>query len=245
MAKVNTFLTERLKAAGKGFSKMGTLADLSTRGQLSSFSGVFRVSPLSPTEQEKLEAILSEYQPDGIDTALDLEALVSITSEVKAIHNQAAILHGERIKKASEILKGYKDGAFSAWLVATYGNRQTPYNFLQYYEFYISLPAVLHEKLDRMPRQAVYSLASRNGPTDKKQDIVRNYNGEAKQELLVLIRNTFPLEKEDRRASNHSVAVIKTLMKLDALVKEPNFHPTKEEKSSIQKLIHSLLKNLP
>ena len=47
-------------------------------------------------------------------------------------------------KERKTILKNYRDGAFSAWLIATYGNRQTPYNFLQYYELYITLPEHLH-----------------------------------------------------------------------------------------------------
>ena len=37
----------------------------------------------------------------------DKEALYSLTAEIKSIHNQSIILHGERIKKAQEILKKY------------------------------------------------------------------------------------------------------------------------------------------
>jgi len=245
MAKVNDFLAERLKGAAKPFSKMSSLAELSSRGQLSSFSGVFRVAPLSNNEQAKIASILQEYQSDDNDIQTDLHSLVSITSEVKAIHNQAAILHGERIKKAAELLKKYKDGAFTAWLIATYGNRQTPYNFLQYYEFFSSLPQILHEKLDRMPRQAVYTLASRNGPMEKKEEIIQNYNGEPKQEVLLLIRKIFPLEKEDKRAANHSLQVIKALSKLHSLTKSPSFRPSMEEKESIQKLLKAISKQVP
>src|ERR1700677_3684402 len=116
MSKFNDLLNLRFKTKETQQPKMTALVERSNNGDLSSFSGVFRVMPLNDQEKE------------------DLEALTAITSEVKAITNQAVILHGERIKRAQEILKKYRDGAFTAWLFATYGNRQTPYNFLQYYE---------------------------------------------------------------------------------------------------------------
>ena len=82
-------------------------------------------------------------------------------------------MHGERIKKAQEILKSYRDGAFTAWLLAAYGNRQTPYNFLQYYELYTALSPGLHSQLEAMPRHAVYVLASRSGELTQKETMVR------------------------------------------------------------------------
>ena len=202
MTKMNSLLSQRLKMATEKLSKMTNLVEMSSSGNLSSFSGVFQVSPLSKREHESLQQILDQFREETQDTAYDLKELSAITAEVKAINNQAIILHGERIKKAQTILKKYRDGAFSAWLVATYGNRQTPYNFLQYYELHLSLPHPLHAKLDEMPRQAVYSLASREGPLDQKQEIVANYQGEPKQELLNLIRQTFPLADCDKRAQN-------------------------------------------
>ena len=115
MSKVNSLLTQRLKLATEKFSKMTNLAELSSSGNLSSFAGVFRVSGLSEKEKEILLTILSQYRSENYDIGEDLESLIAITSEVKAINNQAAILHGERIKKAQEILKNYQDGAFSAY----------------------------------------------------------------------------------------------------------------------------------
>ncbi|MEI8301336.1 MAG: CT583 family protein, partial [Chlamydiota bacterium] len=103
------------------------------------FSNVFHVEDLSIQDKFSLERILKTYFDEPRQLTQDLEELCKITSEVKAINNQAVLLHGERIKKAQQILKHYKIGAFSSWLIAVYGNRSTPYNFLQYYEFYISL----------------------------------------------------------------------------------------------------------
>ena len=103
MTKVNSLLTQRLKAAGEKFSKMTNLAELSSSGNLSSFSGVFRVSAL--TEQEKLAVhnLLDEYKNEAQEIAQDVSLLSAITAEVKAINNQAIILHGERIKRAQEL----------------------------------------------------------------------------------------------------------------------------------------------
>jgi len=166
MSKINSLLTQRLK---QKLSKMTELAHLSSEGNLSSFAGVFKVTELSLSEKERLEILLNTYKEEAQEIGPDLKNLSNITSEVKAITNQSAILHGERIKRAQEVLSKYREGAFSAWLLVTYGNRQTPYNFLQYYELYQQLPQILLPKLDKMPRQAVYTLASRKAPLEKKQ----------------------------------------------------------------------------
>src|SRR6185437_1917846 len=149
----------------------------------------------------------------------------------------AAILHGERIKQAQEILKKYRDGAFSAWLIAAYGNRQTPYNFLQYYELYQQLPQKLHSKLDEMPRQAVYTLASRSAPLEKKEAVIGNYQGQPKQELLALIRKLFPLHEADKRLSDLPAQALATLKKLEKLSQEPRFKPTPAQKTELHILL--------
>lgn len=240
MVKVNSLLAQRLKMATEKFSKMANLVERSSRGNLSSFSGVFRVAELSEKEKEALLSILSEYKNDSQEIGDDLFQLSALTSEVKAINNQAVILHGERIKKAQDILKNYRDGAFSAWLIAAYGNRQTPYNFLQYYELYTAIPEKLHPKLDEMPRQAVYSLASRDGDQEQKQLIIQNYNGEPKQELLKLIRDTFPLSESDRRAQDLSDAAIANLRRLHFQISTRTFSPTPKQKSQLLQQLNEL-----
>lgn len=237
MTKMNSLLTQRLKAATQKLSKMTSLAELSSSGSLSSFSGVFRVIPLNEKEEEKLEEILNAYKESEQEIKDDLKDLSSITSEVKAINNQAAILHGERIKKAQGILTKYRDGAFSAWLMAIYGNRQTPYNFLQYYELYLALPTQLHGKLDEMPRQAVYTLASRNASLEQKQEIIQNYSGEPKSEILSKIRKTFPLPESDQRAEDIAQQVISHLKRASALASDSRFRPTQKQKDTIKNLL--------
>lgn len=240
MAKVNSVLAERLKKATEKFSKMTGLVERSSSGNLSSFSGVFRVSPLSEKEKESLHSLLNHYKGENQQIDGDLFQLSALTAEVKAINNQAIILHGERIKKAQGILKNYQDGAFSAWLIATYGNRQTPYNFLQYYELYMALPTQLHCKLDEMPRQAVYSLASRSGAHEQKQEIVGNYNGEPKQELLKLIRETFPLSENDRRAQNLAEVLTQALCRIRSQMGSKNFAPNSKQKQQLLCILKEL-----
>ena len=240
MSKVNSLLSQRLKVASEKLSKMTNLVEMSSSGNLSSFSGIFRVTPLSKKEQEALEQILVHFREEAQEIRTDLHELSAITAEVKAINHQAIILHGERIKKAQSILKQYRDGAFSAWLIATYGNRQTPYNFLQYYELYTTLPHTLHSNLDAMPRQAVYSLASREGSIDQKMEIVASYQGQPKQELLSLIRKTFPLAESDKRAQNLGEIAIHSLKRLHLQLSSAPFTATSEQKREITRWLKAL-----
>lgn len=240
MVKVNSLLAKRLKMATEKFTKMTSLVEMSSSGNLSSFSGVFRVAPLNEKEKETLSSLLTQYKTDTQEIGADLFQLSALTAEVKAINNQAVILHGERIKKAQEILTNYREGAFSAWLIAAYGNRQTPYNFLQYYELYTALPENLHAKLDEMPRQAVYSLASRKADSSQKQLIIQNYQGQPKQELLKLIRETFPLAGSDRRAQDLGLSAISHLKRLHVLLSSEAFTPTPKQKAEIFQTLKEL-----
>lgn len=241
MSKINDLLNLRFKQKNAQQAKMTALVERANNGDLSSFSGVFRVAALSEKEKGDIESILRNFRVGEKDTFdADLKALMTITSEVKAITNQAVILHGERIKRGQEILKKYREGAFTAWLFSTYGNRQTPYNFLQYYEFYTLLPQVLHPKLDQMPRQAVYSLASRAGELGKKERIVKNYTGQPKEELLKLIRMEFPLPEDDKRLPHFTSSAISLLKRAREVLRNPRCKPRGEEKQQIQNLLSQL-----
>lgn len=248
MTKVNSLLSDRLKKKGHESAKMNALAERSSAGQLSGFSGVFQVAKLSLDEQSKIKEILEAHlREECEDLEKDFQDLSAITSEVKAISSQAIMLHGERIKKAQVVLKKYRDGAFTEWLIHTYGNRQTPYNFLQYFEFYAALSLDLKEKASEMPKQAIYTLASRDGPIDQKIALIQDYTGESKQEMLLKIRNTFPLSKKDKRGSHLPTKVVKNLMDLKALFTLDQDSFSKDEKkqalnllSEIKKMISSL-----
>jgi hypothetical protein len=239
MGKFQDLLHLRLRQKESPKVKMTSLAERSSSGNLSSFSGVFRVSSLNEKEKETLFELLNHFKQDSYEgTEQDFASLSTITSEVKAITNQAVMLHGERIKKAQDILKNYKDGAFTSWLLATYGNRQTPYNFLQYYEFYTSMPLDLHPTIDQMPRQVIYTLASRSGSPEKKESIVKNYqDGQSKQELLTLIRKAFPLDRDDKRMPNIASQAILSLKRILDLLSHPLFDPKEKEADELKKLL--------
>ena len=241
MSKFNDLLNLRFKQKETPQTKMTALVELSNKGELSSFSGIFRVSSLNDIEKEALATILKHYRHnDSDEVETDLTALSAITSEVKAITNQAAILHGERIKKAQEILKKYQDGAFTAWLYSTYGNRQTPYNFLQYYELYTLMPSSLHPQIDQMPRQVIYSLASRLGPLEKKEELIKSYVGQSKQELLNRIRIEFPLDEDDKRLPNLASHACSFLKRAKETLKNPLCTPSTEEKKQLQTLLSQI-----
>ncbi len=213
MAKVNSILDQRMKKPAN-VSKMEAMAKQSASGQLTSFSGLFSISDLSEREKEQLAELLRNYSTEDREIEQDLHQLISLTSEVKAINNQAALLHGERIKKVHTILTHYRDGAFTAWMIAAYGNRQTPYNLMQYWEFCEAMPKHLRQNIEWMPRQAVYVLASREGSLEKKEEIVKNYHGQTKSEMLALIRDHFPLGDGDKRQEKIHVGFILGLQKL-------------------------------
>lgn len=239
MANINSILQARTKQT-QNSSKMKAMAQQSANGNLTSFAGIFSVVELSEREREKIAEILSNYRLENQQTEQDLEMLLSLTSEVKAINNQAAILHGERIKKAHQILINYREGAFTAWLITTYGNRQTPYNLMQYYEFYEAMPKYLRTKIELIPRQAVYTLATRQGDLKIKQEIVENYQGQTKKEMLEIIRQRFPLEIADKRRprlSGHTVQNLEQICK--RLEENPTVFSVKE-KQQIKKYLEKL-----
>ncbi len=242
--KKGSMLLQRLKSSVVKSSKMDELAERSTSGSLSSFSGVFNVSPIEEKDLLPLQSLLEKYASTASDLKQDLDILSTLTSEVKAIHSQSIILHGERIQKAQRLLTNYSDGAFSAWLMHTYGNRQTPYNFLQYFEFYQTLSPVLQSKMMELPKQAIYTLSSRHGDMQKKEAIILEYNGETKKQLLNTIQDAFPLSIEDKRKSKRPKNSLKLLREVKKLINHKDFKPTVSEKQEITALLTDLVENL-
>lgn len=236
MGNVNSLIASRLKSQEPS-AKMEQMAKKSAAGGLTSFNGLFQVMELSETEKSTLEGILSSYSKNGNAGSDDLRALIALTSEIKAINHQAALLHGERIKKAHGLLMSYKEGAFTAWLIATYGNRQTPYNLMQYFDFYQALPLQVREKAEEMPRQALYTLASREGDIKQKIEFVTCYKGETKAALLLKIRDLFPLKEKDRRSENRGDLAIKELEKAYSLLTSKQTRLSKTQKETLKELL--------
>ncbi len=242
--KKGSMLLQRLKSSVAKSAKMDELAERSTSGSLSSFSGVFNVNPIEEKDLLPLQTLLEKHARNSSNLKHDLGILSTLTSEVKAIHSQSIILHGERIQKAQKLLLNYTDGAFSAWLIHTYGNRQTPYNFLQYFEFYQTLSPPLQVKMMELPKQAVYTLSSRQGDMQKKEEIILEYNGETKKQLLSTIQEAFPLSIEDKRKSKKAKNSIKLLREVKKVISHKDFKPSQSEKQEITTLLSGLLEAL-
>lgn len=107
-----------------------------------------------------------------------LRQLVSISETLRISHKQHVLFHGENIHKAQLLLKDHKKGAFGFWLAFTYGNRQTCYNFLNYFLLHHSLPEFMRKKLEKIPLKNAYLLGSVDLPQKKKQSILESYQGE-------------------------------------------------------------------
>jgi hypothetical protein len=92
-----------------------------------------------------------------------------------------------------------------------------------------------------MPRQAIYTLASRTGDLEKKQELIKNYQGkQTKQELLSIIRKLFPLSADDKRQPNLADQIISLLKKLKSLISHPLFQPTEEQRDIINKFLKKI-----
>lgn len=239
MVSLKSLLGQRLKNSEEKEEKMTTLASRSQTGELTGFSGVFQISKTTTEEKNSLEELLERYKKGNHDTEEDLAHLLTITTEVKAINNQAIILHGDRIKRAQKILRNYKDGAFTKWMIEVYGNRQTPYNFLQYYELYSRLDDEIKKIADEMPKQAMYSLASRQADEEAKKRFIMSYKGETKQAILSRLRATFPLHRADNRKSKQA-NVTQFLARARDTMKSKQYAPSLEEKRYLKKLLAEL-----
>ena len=94
------------------------------------FRNEFVATPLSTEEEMNIQNLLYENYvsnksgSDEVDA--DYKTLVLLTRQIKSIDRQGILLHGERIHKARGLLKKYRDGTFTKWLIKAYGNRQTP-----------------------------------------------------------------------------------------------------------------------
>lgn len=216
MAKANALATALLEKSSGSIEKkeFKESFEVTKPALMNGFRGMFGERSLSRYEEEQIERILNEYVTAGSEVSEDCQSLFRITSEIKAISNQSILLHGERIKRAQEILKGYKEGAFTAWLLATYGNRQTPYCMLQYFELYTSLPQKEKGLIESLPKKAAYALASREGALHDKVELLKGYKGEKQQEMLVRIREAFPKTTPDKRTKSLSLSLIHELENL-------------------------------
>lgn len=102
-----------------------------------------------------------------------------------------------------------------------------------YYELIELLPIELKSKAETLPRQVMYTLASRQAPLEKKKSIISSYNGETKQEMLERIRLALPLPSKDKRAVKSAETVLANLERLIAYYNRHEATIDREEKDEI------------
>lgn len=198
---------------------------------------------LSRREENSLQLILHEFFNPGEmqeeEVAEDFLSLKAISSEIKNIHAQSILLHGERIRRAQEVLIKYREGAFSAWLIQTYGNRQTPYSILQYCDLYHDLPTPdLKKKLAEIPRKAAYTLASRSGDLALKKRILKEHADQGQKELIMIIQEAFPLPQGDRRQRKEAnMATLDSMFRGVETLLNRKSSLTQEHKERLKKLV--------
>lgn len=193
----------------KAFQKAPSSVGFNLVHQVNNFNTVFQTKPLDLKEASEIERLLIDnFQPDKITEAQavrDAEQLKLITVEIKAIGKQGTVLMGERVHRAKELLKPYKDGTFTKWLESTFGTRKTGYNMLAYYELYTALPhEELRERLKKLPQRTAYILASRNGAIDTKAEIISEYHDKTHDEMVLLIKEKLPIASGDKRAAKNT-----------------------------------------
>lgn len=195
---------QKVAFSGSGFNLVN---------QTNSFNSIFDVRPLDQQEDNQLQKLLLEnfitvgagQEKENAKVAQDWQEMKNLTAQIKAIGKQGTVLIGERVYKAREVLKSYKDGTFTKWLELTFGTRKTGYNMLAYYELYNALPHdSLKEIFKKIPQRAAYILASRDGDVGAKAEIIREYHGLSHEELVILIQDRFPAASGDKRSMKDS-----------------------------------------
>jgi hypothetical protein len=204
MSKSNVFENKAFQTdpAGIGFNLIS---------QVNSFHSVFDTKDLDTEEVNSLNSLLIEgVRSEGISNeqvTKDLFILKQITAEIKAIGNQGTVLLGERVYKARDLLKFYKNGTFTRWLDSAFGSRKTGYNVLAYYELYSSLPHDdLRNRFKKLQQRTAYILASREGAIETKSEIINEYHDKSHNEIVILIQEKLPVSVRDRRVSKISIA---------------------------------------
>ncbi|MFY9715771.1 MAG: CT583 family protein [Candidatus Rhabdochlamydia sp.] len=209
------------------------------------FRNEFVATPLSTEEEMNIQNLLYENYvsnksgSDEVDA--DYKTLVLLTRQIKSIDRQGILLHGERIHKARGLLKKYRDGTFTKWLIKAYGNRQTPYRMLHFYELFQELEGEDRKLLEKMPKKVAYQLAMRDGSLMDKAMVIRNHQSKSPEEISEEIQKVFPLQKEDRRIdhSNKDDRIVKTLENAVAKLMQK-----KSLSNCIRKKLEKLIENM-
>lgn len=178
-------------------------------GVINAFHSLFSVQDLSDFENQAIERILQsgvESGTGGLSLASDTFEIKRLTKELQAIRRQELVLIGERVSAVREVFRKYKDKSFRDWMQLAFGSFKTGYNYLSFYDLYLSVPDEIKGHLKEMPAKAVYVLASHKGPLEKKIEVVKNHSRETAQNLIAAIREVLGgSRKTSRKEANDRI----------------------------------------
>ncbi|MBS0625203.1 MAG: CT583 family protein [Verrucomicrobia bacterium] len=168
-----------------------SLAAPAPRGLINAFNSLFSVQELTDVESLAIDRIMVGGCEPGTNIEKDVFEIKRLTKELKAIRRQEIVLIGERIAQAREIFKNYKERSFREWMEFTFNAFKTGYNYLAFYDLYLSVPEHIQSHLKEMPAKAVYVLASKKAPVEQKIELVEKHSKNTAQNLISLIQETF------------------------------------------------------
>jgi len=179
-------------------------------GMINAFHSLFSVQDLDDLENQAIETILqSGMEPGSLEKELgsDAHEIKRLTKELRAIRRQELVLIGERVAAARDVFRKYKDRSFRDWMHLTFGSFKTGYNYLAFYDLYLSVPDEIKMRLKDMPAKAVYVLASHKAPLEKKIDVLKNHPpGKTAESFLSTIRETLGISRKiSRKEANDRI----------------------------------------
>lgn len=210
---------------------------------INSFQSTFDHQPLSASEKQAIKGIIQPYSESIVSEQVDkdFQEIVDITAQIRSINKQGLILIGERLEHTRSIFTRYGQRAFNEWLIYTFGSRRTPYNILAYYHFFKQLPSnKLQQKMKQLPVQVVYTLATRPGDIQLKQQFVSNFTGQSQKELLKEISALFPIQKRSKDCHKRIESNIKLLEDIASQLSKDQTYITQYDKKNIKTILESI-----
>ncbi len=149
----------------------------------------------------------SELNEDNVNE--DLQKALELSASIKSVIQQSVLLVGERVKKAQALMARYRVGMFNKWLFMVFGNKVTPYSFLNYYNFYNSIEDMkTRSRLEELPKKAAYKLASRKGELSAKIEVLNSMISLEQSRKSIktsalekIIDQRFPVAETDNRTA--------------------------------------------
>ncbi len=217
--------------------------------------------PLTTEQNQQIKTLFSEYKPEELLEARlqkDISEVLELSAMIKSITQQSVLLVGERVKKAQAVMLSYRGGMFNKWLFMVFGNKVTPYSFLNYYNLYHSIDDQ-HTRglLEEMPKKAAYKLASRKGDLVEKIEILnavtesrsqkKNIKNTALEKIIdqrlpvdaTDMRSVASLKRNPQKARLVVLKYISEILEFKALLEPKHF--SREDKSRLLELLDALM----